>query len=213
MTSPDALLFLTPSCPHCPAVLQALTDLVKAGTLGRLEIVNLAVLPAAGNALGVRSVPWVRIGHFELTGLRSRDELAQWAARASDPAALVDYFHDLLKDGGLSQVLDRLDRRPELLGHLLPILADPEAGINARLGASAAFEHFAATPALAALVPQLGALAAHDDARVRADACHILGLSADADARPFLMMCLEDASAEVREIAAESLEAIDEAAA
>jgi len=213
MTSPDALLFLTPSCPHCPAVLQVLTDLVKAGSLGRLEIVNLAVLPEAGNALGIRSVPWVRIGPFELTGLRSRDELAQWAVRAADPAALVEYFHDLLKDGGLTQVLDRLARGPELLGHLLPILADPEAGINARLGASAAFESFAATPALAALVPQLGALASHGDARVRADACHILGLSADASARPFLTMCLDDVSAEVREIAAESLEEIKEVGA
>lgn len=208
MTPIDAQLFLTPSCPHCPVLLQALADLVKTGTIGRLEIVNLAALPEAGDAFGIRSVPWVRIGPFELTGLHGREELAQWAARAADPEALADYFHDLLKGGGLSQVLDRLTRNPELLAQLLPLIADPEASINARLGASAAFEHFASKPALAVLVPQLGALANHGDARVRADACHILGLSGEAAARPFLASCLNDASAEVREIAAESLEAL-----
>lgn len=205
MTSPDAQLFLTPTCSQCPTVLQALVDLVKTGAIARLEIINLVELPEDGNALGIRSVPWVRIGPFELTGLRGREELARWAVRATDPAAMADYFHELLTGGSLSQVLDRLNRSPELLAQLLPLIADPEAGINARLGASAAFEHFARTPPLAALVPQLEALANHSDARVRADACYILGLSGEAAACPVLTRCLNDESAEVCEIAAESL--------
>jgi len=54
-------------------------------------------------------------------------------------------------------------------------------------------------------VPRLGLLSLHADARVRADACHYLGLTADAAARPWLEKRLSDEDADVREIAAESL--------
>jgi len=43
---------------------------------------------------------------------------------------------------------------------------------------------------------------------VRADACHYLGLSGDAAARPWLDARLGDNDADVREIAAESLQAL-----
>ena len=33
---PDALLLLTSTCPYCPAVLAALSDLVKSGDIGHL---------------------------------------------------------------------------------------------------------------------------------------------------------------------------------
>ena len=80
--------------------------------------------------------------------------------------------------------------------------------MNVRLGAGAALEDHAGTPALAALVPDLGVLSRHDDARVRADACHYLGLSRQAAARPWLEPRLEDDSADVREIAREALDAL-----
>jgi len=78
--------------------------------------------------------------------------------------------------------------------------------MNVRFGASAVLERYAATPALQALVPALGMLAGHGDARVRADACHLLGLSGTPNAIKYLEARLDDPDAEVREIAAESLE-------
>jgi HEAT repeat protein len=126
-------------------------------------------------------------------------------SRMTDAAALAEHFHVLLMEGGLQRVLDAVGRRPELLAALLPIVANPDAAMNVRLGASVVFERYAGTPALAALVPKLGELAAHHDARVRADACHFLGLSRAAEAGPHLRRCLEDADAEVREIAADGL--------
>ena len=210
---PDALLFLSSHCPHCPAVLQALAELVKRGVLGRLEVVNLEARPEAGRAYGVRSVPWTKIGEFELAGLRSLAELETWAERAGRPDGMADYFHDLLKEGDLDQVLATVRRRPETLAAVLPIVANPEASINVRIGAGVVFEELVGSPELRALVPQLGALTRHADARVRADACHYLHFTASQAARPYLEACLQDRDAEVREIARESLDALDAAPA
>ena len=65
---PDALLLLAPGCPHCPAVLEGLSGLLKEGVIGRLEAVNAAIHPERAAELGVRTVPWARIGPFELEG-------------------------------------------------------------------------------------------------------------------------------------------------
>jgi hypothetical protein len=67
-------------------------------------------------------------------------------------------------------------------------------------------EEFAGSDALRALLPRLGELSQHADAWVRADACHYLGLTGDAAARTWLQSRVTDEDAEVREIAAESLQ-------
>lgn len=210
--APDALLFLSSRCPHCPAVLQSLSDLVKRGVLGRLEVVNLEQHADAAQAHGVRSVPWVKIGAFELPGQRSHAELEEWAQRAGSANGMADYFHALLKEGELNQVLDTVRRQPDTLVAILPIVANPEASINVRIGAGVVIEEFAGSPALHAVLPQLGALAHHADARVRADACHYLHFTHSKAAMPYLERCLQDDDSVVREIAADSLAALAAAA-
>jgi hypothetical protein len=133
------------------------------------------------------------------------DELKLRVRAAGGPGGVADYFHILLMEGALKTVVEVVQNRPGLLAELLPIVANPEASMNVRFGASAAFERFAGTPALRALVVPLGELASHADARVRADACHYLGLSGSVDAREYLEARLADESVEVREIAADSL--------
>jgi len=186
-------------------VLAALAEMAKDGSIGRLEVVNVAVHPDLAEDLGVRSLPWVRIGPFELSGLRSRGELEAWAQRAGSESGMADYFHALLKEGGLVQVQAAIARRPPLLAALLPIVANPEASINVRIGASVVFEAHSGSDALRALLPQLIELSLHADRRVRADACFFLGLSRDAAARSALEHCSGDADAEVREIAVDGL--------
>lgn len=202
---PSALLFVSSHCPHCPAVLAGLTELLKRAVIGRLEAVNIEIHPETAASLGVRSVPWARIGPFELTGALGVADLEIWARRATAAGGMADGFHDLLKTGGAAQVLRLLRDDPARLADLMPIVANPDASLNVRLGAGMAFEEFAASPALRALVPRLCELVRHDDARVRADATHILGLSRDASARPCLEALVNDADTDVREIAAESL--------
>ena len=203
--APDALLLLSGRCPHCPAVLAGLSELVKRGGIGRLEVVNIETHPEVAASLGVRSVPWLRLGSFELSGVFSPGELDTWARRAAASGGMAEAFHDLLKTGGAHQVLRLVHEQPASLADLLPIVANPEASLNVRLGAGMVFEEFVADPTLTALVPRLCDMARNEDARVRADVAHILGLSRDPAARPCLTSLLEDADADVREIAGESL--------
>ena len=139
------------------------------------------------------------------------DELKLQVRAACGADGLADYFHILLMEGQLKRVLEIVRVRPDALAGLLPVVANPEASMNVRFGAGAVFENQAGTPALRALVDRLGELSAHVDARVRADACHYLGLSADGEARRFLEIRLSDDNEEVCEIAAESLAAIAKA--
>ncbi len=201
----DALLFLTGQCPYCSAVLASLTELVKRGALGRLEVVNLEVRPELADHLQVRAVPWLRLGPFVLTGAHTLGELETWARRAVAPDGMAEAFHDLLKRGGLAQVLELVAAAPGRLAALLPIVGNPEASINVRLGAGVVFEDYAGTTALQALIPALGACSVHGDARVRADACHVLGLAGGESARPWLLARLEDVDGDVREIAQDGL--------
>ena len=64
-------MLLGTHCPYCPTVLKELGELVKSGVIGKLVVVNIEQHPEVARELGVRSVPWVRIGPFELEGLRS----------------------------------------------------------------------------------------------------------------------------------------------
>jgi thiol-disulfide isomerase/thioredoxin len=211
MSAPDALLLISTHCPHCPAMLAALADLVKLGTIGRLEAVNLEQHPEVGQALGVRSVPWLRLGRIELAGVHSKAEIAAWAGKADNEEGLADWFHLLLKEGQLPRAQAAIEADPALLAAVLPIVGNVDASLNVRLGAGVLLENAAGSDALRALLPRLGELSQHADARVRADACHTLGLTGDAAAKPWLQARLADADADVREIAAESLDSLESA--
>lgn len=208
MSAPEVLLLISTHCPHCPIVLAALTEMVKQGEIGRLEVVNLEAHQEAAQTWGVRSVPWLKMGLIELAGLRSEAELRAWATKANTETGMADYIHQLLKEGQMTRALDMLHANPALLGAVLPIVGNVDASLNVRLGAGVLIEAFANSAVLQALVPHLGELSAHADARVRADASHYLGLSGTAAARGWLAARLSDDDADVREIALESLAAL-----
>jgi len=203
---PDALLLLTTTCPYCPAVLAALNDLVKSGDIGRLEVVNIGTHPDIARQYGVRTVPWVRIGPFELEGLRSPAELKQWVERAGTPEGLAEYFHELLKEGALQKVSAQAARNPASLDALLRLLGDTDTELTVRIGINAVFEELEGSPVLQRCVQPLAALTSHNDAHIRGDAAHLLSLTRDTGARPVLEKLLNDSVADVREIAREGLE-------
>jgi len=212
MTAPDALLLIASHCAHCPALLESLAHLVTGGVIGSLRVVNLEARPEVAAEHGVRAVPWLRLGPFEFDGLVGREELATWARRSDDADALADYFHLQLKEGRLARVIALVDRDPERLAALLPIVADPDASLNVRIGAGAVFEEYTDAPPLARLVPRLGQMTLHPDARVRVDACHYLGLSGNPQARPFLTDRLGDGDPSVVDIAGDALSRLDKPA-
>lgn len=205
-TRPDALLLLTDSCPYCPTVLQGLSELVKSGHIGRLEVVNIGVHPEIARQHGVRTVPWLRLGPFELEGLRSPAELKTWAERAGSVAGMSEYFRELLKTGKLPGVSAAVRADGTRLDALLRLLDDPDLEIAVRVGISAVFEELEGDDRLLGTLDTLLHFATHRDAHIRADAAHLLSLTRSPQALAPLERLLQDDNADVRDIAREGLE-------
>jgi len=206
---PDALLLVARNCPHCAGVLAVLSEMVKHGTVGRLEVVNIAAHPGRARELGVRGVPWIRVGPFELSGAHNRDELENWASRAGDPQALGDYLLELLGSGQLDTATAACRRSPALLPPLLALAGDLETPFAVRVGVGAVLEQLGEEGRLHDLVDGIAVLADNGQAQVRADAAHFLGLTGATAAREPLTRLLDDPDPEVREIATESLATLE----
>lgn len=206
--APKALLFTAPGCPHCPGVKAALEKLQQEGVLASLEVVSVTEYQERAAELGVRSVPWLKLGEFTLTGAQTPQQLRQWAERAAAPGGMSGYLEHLLANGELKEAETLLEKQPQHLEALLPLLKDHETKIQVRLGIGALLEGFEDTDALRALLPQLLELSRDDDHRTRSDTCHYLGLSHSEEALPALEARLQDDNEAVREIAAESIELI-----
>lgn len=208
---PDAMLLLAPGCPHCPAVLDGLSGLLKDGVIGRLESVNVAVHPERAAELGVRTVPWVRIGPFELDGALTPGELRRWAEQADNLDGMADYFFQMLKSGRRARVEEMARQEPGRLRSLVRLMERPDTSMAVRLGIGAVLEELQGSGTAKVIIPDLGALARSGDALTRADACHFLSLIGGPEAVPYLRACIEDEDREVREIAAEALAELESA--
>jgi hypothetical protein len=204
----EALLLIAPGCPHCASVLEGLGTLVKEGAVARLEIVNIAVEPAAARERGVRAVPWMRVGPFELSGLHSLGELRHWTELAGREDGMSHYLADLLATGRRAEVATRVQRDPALLSRLVDLLGDSESGLSIRIGVMATLEELQETGLLAGLADRIAPLTRHTEPRIRADACHAISLTGAPGVMELLQPCLEDPDPEVRETAADAVEAL-----
>lgn len=207
---PDALLVTAPGCPHCPLVLAGLDRLRQEGLLGRLTLLDAAAQPDRAARLGVKSVPWLRLGPFVLEGVQSPAELRRWTEAVHAPTGMATYFDHLLASGR-RQLVERLVRaEPDRLTAFVQLLGDPEVGLNTRLGVGVVLEELRGSGLATHLTDALGTLTRHPDARIRGDACYYLPLCDGlAAAAPFLRERLRDDHPEVREIATEALAELD----
>jgi hypothetical protein len=202
---PDALLLLTGGCQHCPAVLQALTGLLKEGVIGRLEVINVAVHTEAAEERGVQSVPWTQIGPYEIQGVVPPAEIKRYAQGVEDETVFDAYVLDLLKTGKRARFEALVKQEPQRIHSLSRLMTNPETSMAIRLGIGAVLEELQGTGLSQALIPELGALLNSVDALLRADACHFLTLIGGEAVRPFMQTCLDHADAEIREMAQEWL--------
>ncbi len=202
----DALLLVSTHCPHCASVLASATELLKEGALGHLEIFNLDQRPEVAADLGVRSVPWMRIGPFELTGRQSKGDLQGWIEKVNDPQGMAAYFAELIADRQVAKVVSLLKDSPALFPAILTLLGDPDTELGVRVGLGVVMEEFDDTDVLREQLPALVELTRHEDARIRGDACYYLGFTRSGDARPALEACMADTVEDVRESAEDALE-------
>lgn len=206
--APDTLLLIAPGCPHCQSVLASMAELVKKGDIGQLEVINIAVHPEAAQKAGTRTVPWMRIGNYELAGNYTLGEIRNWVEKAAKGESPQDYIRELLEQQQMDQAIAYLKQHPDQLSALLDLMQREDNSLGVSFGVSAIFEDFAGSPALQQLVPQLGALTRSDKANIRGDAAYYLGLSALPEARTWLEPLLADPHKDVQEIAAEALESL-----
>jgi|GEM_PF-211304 len=205
---PDALLLIGPGCPHCAATRKALDSLVQDGTLGRLNVVDVDAKPDLAAEFSVRSVPWVRLGPFELQGLHSPQELRHLASLAAREDGLTLHLADLLANGQRDQVLLRLRRQPEHIVLLADLIGDPYGELSVRIGVMATLEELQEEGLLNNHANHFAGLAAHPAARVRADACYALTLAGGEEAMTVLRTCTEDPDPDVRETALDGIDAL-----
>jgi hypothetical protein len=203
---PDAELLIATGCAHCPVVLEGLAQLVKEGVIGRLQVTNIVVHPEVAEALGVRSVPWLRLGPFVLEGLHSVGELRDWARRSGSREGVTRYLEEQLKQGKLAQTEAWLREHPQWLEALIPLLEEEDTDIKVRIGVDALLESLADSLDLSPLVPELARLSRAERRNLRSDAVHYLALTRSPEALPHIEARLEDESEEVREFAAEALD-------
>jgi len=208
LAPPEATLAITPTCPHCPTMMEILGELVKQGETGSLHIVNIVQHSDFARDHHIRSVPWLKIGPFVLQGLHSKQEIQTWIARSQSEAGIMAYFSELLSTGELNSVSHSLALSPDLIRLFIPLLSSEETNINVRLGMAAILEDLAGQAILDNLLEGLLTLLKHENARVRGDAAHFLSFLKSTNAVTALQECLNDPNSEVREIAQESLEAI-----
>jgi len=205
--APPALLLISTSCPHCPAMLQSLSDLIKEGKLSRLEVINIELEPEQAQTLNVRSVPWLRVGEMELSGLKSKSEIEQWI---STPDNLNAYFEELMISGEISKLQQLIEDKPENIKTLIDIMGDETSSLSARIGVGAIIEQLEGSDILINAIDDLGKHCNNPLTRIRNDACYYLGLSHHSDARKYIRPLLNDEDDEVKEIAHEALENIVE---
>jgi thiol-disulfide isomerase/thioredoxin len=206
IVSPKVLMMMGTQCTYCGPMMQILTELMKAGQIAELRVVNIEKDPELAQQLGVRSVPWMQIGPFELLGSRSKQELLLWIERASSFEGINDYLEEVLSEGNIDYANKLIHRHPQVLENIIELMADPEAKINIRLGVGAIIEDMAESDEFKVVIPRLRDYLASNDARIRGDACHYLSLTKDLSQVPLIEQLLSDESDEVREIAQDSLD-------
>jgi thiol-disulfide isomerase/thioredoxin len=198
-------------CPWCPQVLESLQALLAEGAIASLEAVNVEENPELAAELNIRTVPWVRIGPFELEGMRSTTEFREWAEKVGTEAGMAAWLGDLLSSARIHHAVMLLREDPAAIHALLRLFTSPDTPLNTRIGISVIMEELAGSERLTGIVDRLGQLTRHADASIRGDACHYLELSGDSKALDYIRPLLEDPDAHVREVARESLESLGEA--
>ena len=211
-TPPDAVMLLGTSCPHCPGVLKHLSQLIKSGELGRLQVINLEQHPEEAQEYKVRTVPWVKIGKYELSGAQDLSALQQRIEWTNNDSALTGKLDYWLSEAQVDKAIEHIKTEPDSISNIIELLGDPATVLSTRIGIGVIMEELEGTPMIKQLIPDLARLASHEDPRIRSDSLHYLALTQSKQAIPILKQHINDEDPEVSEVVTDSLEALNDTA-
>ena len=187
MSAPKAILLLGTNCPHCPAILHSLGELLKKGEISQLHAINIEAAPEIAEQYAVRSVPWIKIGDYVLTGAQPMEALQQRIEWTTHNDKLLGKFDHMLSHGEAQQVTDSIKADNSKFDLIMKLLADPATILSTRIGIGVIMEDFEGTDLLKSHLKNLAKLLNSDDVRVRADAAHYLSLTNSQDAIHYLV--------------------------
>jgi len=201
----EVVLIIASNCTHCQQVLTAISELVKSADIGELKVINITSAPEKAQEYNIRSVPFIKIGPFELFGAHSKEELIQWINRLDNPNGMQDYLNELFSQGELEKAINLVQNDEEQLTTIINMTANNNTPLGSRIGISAIFEQLQGDIKLARHIPELADLTDSELSSVRIDAAHYLGLTENIKAIPWLEKLLSDSNHEVQETAEEAL--------
>jgi len=211
---PQAELFIASGCAHCPTVMSQLSELLKAGQLSQLKIINIAIDNERASQLNIRSVPWFSLSNsfssMVFSGNYNAKEITQWVETSQKKEAMVKYIEALLKEGNLMTVVQAIQLAPQTFSSVIDMLKDEETSIDLRIGLDALLENFTATDTLKQQAPALIKMASEDNVRLQIDALHYLALTADRNNKAFIKEKTLHEDRQIQEAAVEALETLDD---
>ena len=213
LTEPaELLLFIAPTCPHCPNMVRAAAALALASPLVSVSIVDVQRFEELARRYQVTAAPTTIVdGELSLTGLVPSAELVQHLLDRGTDQHGAQVLQSLVNNGLFDQAVDEVTAgsgaRP--FGALwkksttstrigLMLLAEKVLQRNRR----------ALDDILGELVAVLGA----EDAALRGDTADLIGQTGSEKARPALEKLLADPNLDVVEIAEEALSGLEDAA-
>ncbi len=206
----SATLLLSTHCSHCSSLLESLSTLVKLAELRHIHIINIEAAPEIALKYAVRSVPWLKIGDYILTGVQDIAALRQRIEWTKNKAELVGKFDLMLSNAEAYQVVEIIQADNSKLDAILQLLEDPATIMSSRIGIGVIMEEFADTELMQSYRERLEKLLEAKEIRIRADAAHYLSLTASRQAIVALKKHRKDDNADVREIIEDSIEVLSE---
>ena len=204
----ELMVFIGPTCPHCPNAVQSAIQLSLASDKVTAIIIDVTRFPALAEQYAVKSVPFTLLDRtLGVTGVVAPGDLVEKlvARGTAEFEALV--LDSLLGSSQLAEAIKMVQEAPELF-----VLLWRRSTMSSRVGLLLIAEEIleADEAALDGLVPELVDVLDLDDVALGGDTADLLGQIGHRDAVPALESLLHNANPDVVEIATDALEMIAE---
>lgn len=206
----ELLVFVAPTCPHCPKAAQAANRIAVASPQVTTSVIDVQQFPALAERFKVKSVPLTILDeNLFLTGVVQARELAEQILSRGSEEFDAHLFLTLVEEGRVSEAADQI-RDGRGLAHFLS--AWKKSTTSLRMGLLLISEEVldedrsAMDGIVDELINELGSF----DAAHRGDTADLLGRIGHTSAKEALGDLRGDSNPDVAEIASEALEEIED---
>gem|GEM_PF-375752 len=206
----EIMILIADTCTYCPHVVESVLAMAFHQPLITALVVDAIQFGALAERFKVKSVPTTIINDGRtVVGQVSIDQLVGHLLNSQGPESLTVDLDSMIQSGRAEDAAALLcaSKKPRAI---LPLYISKE--FSKRIGALVALEEALAInpgildPALDDLIDLLS----HEDVGLRGDTAELLGKIGNRAAIPALKKTLDDPDPDVREAAAEALEALEE---